>query len=178
MRLDVLLPGDADRPGLEAALGDPEGLLDLPEAPIGLDNGVVAHVRLGGGDAVVVVAGLVRSQAAVVELERGGGLERELAPEEVALPVLPGVLLGAGVDDALGHQQPHDGIGVEGEPLCLKWLRTTCSTPGAPQTASSTAEPMFLRAALRLSIFCWGGSRSARSAARPSPRRWPRRTPA
>lgn len=43
-----------------------------------------------------------------------GVLERELGPEEVAPPVLPGALLGAGVEDALDGQQPHDGVAVVG----------------------------------------------------------------
>ena len=109
VRLDVLLPGDVDRPGLEVALGDLEGLLDFPKAPVGLDNGVVAHVRLGGDDAVVAVAGLVRGQAAVVELERGGGLEQLAGPAVDAQP--PHVLgraevRGGGVGPRVGDQPP------------------------------------------------------------------------
>lgn len=95
----ALLPQAARLVELEVVVGD------VVEHAGGVAYPHLVHRAVDRGDDAVP-AGADGVEGAV------GVLQRELRPEEVPVPVLPRVLLRPGVQDPLGDEQPHDGVGV------------------------------------------------------------------
>ena len=95
----ALLPEPARLVDLEVVVGD------VVEHAGGVADAHPVDGAVDGRDDPVA-AGAQHIEGAV------GVVEGELRPEEVAVPVLPRVPLGAGVQDALDGEQPHHGVGV------------------------------------------------------------------
>ena len=95
----ALLPQAARLVDLEVVVGD------VVEHAGGVANPHLVHRAVDRGDDTVP-AGADGVEGAV------GVVERELRPEEVPVPVLPGALLGPWVQEALDGEQPHHRVGI------------------------------------------------------------------
>ena len=95
----ALLPQAARLVDLEVVVGD------VVEHAGGVAYPHLVHRAVDRGDDAVP-AGADGVEGAV------GVVERELRPEEVPVPVLPGALLGPRVQDALDGEQPHHRVGI------------------------------------------------------------------